>query len=134
MLRIDVHRIVYYEADGNYTYIVTCNKLKSAVCMNLGQMEDVLAQRLKEKKNIFARIGKRYIVNLGYVYKINPLKKQLVLTDFTNFSYQLDISRKMSHHNIVNLLDVGQSDGLRYLVMEYVRGKTLKEIMVQIKI
>ena len=105
MLRIDVHRIVYF---GNYTYIVTCNKLKSAVCMNLGQMEDVLAQRLKEKKNIFARIGKRYIVNLGYVYKINPLKKQLVLTDFTNFSYQLDVSREAL--------------------------KTLKEIMVQIKI
>ena len=76
--------------------------------MNLGQMEDVLAQRLKEKKSIFARIGKRYIVNLNYVYKINPLKKQLVLTDFTNFSYQLDISREAL--------------------------KSLKEIMVQIKI
>lgn len=53
MLRIDVSSIVYFEADGNYTYIVTCNKLKSDVCMNLGQMEDVLAQRLKEKKSIF---------------------------------------------------------------------------------
>lgn len=108
MLRIDVSRIVYFEADGNYTYIVTCNKLKSAVCMNLGQMEDVLAQRLKEKKSIFARIGKKFIVNLGYVYKINPLKKQLVLTDFTNFVYQLDVSKEAL--------------------------KTLKEIMVQIKI
>ena len=108
LIRLDIHKIVYFEGDGNYTYIVTCNKLKSAVCMNLGQMEDVLAQRLKEKKNIFARIGKRYIVNLGYVYKINPLKKQLVLTDFTNFSYQLDVSREAL--------------------------KTLKEIMVQIKI
>ena len=95
LLRIDVPRIVYYEADGNYTYIVTCNKLKSAVCMNLGQMEDILAQRLnKEKKNLFARIGKKYIVNLDFIYKINPLKKQLVLTDFMNFSYQLDISKE----------------------------------------
>ena len=108
MLRIDVSRIVYFEADGNYTYIVTCNKLKSAVCMNLGQMEDVLAQRLKEKKSIFARIGKKFIVNLGFVYKINPLKKQLVLTDFTNFVYQLDVSKEAL--------------------------KSLKEIMVQIKI
>lgn len=108
LLRIDDHRIVYFEADGNYTYIITCNKLKSAVCMNLGQMEDALAQRLKDRKNIFARIGKRYIVNLNYVYKINPLKKQLVLTDFTNFSYQVDVSREAL--------------------------KSLKEIMVQIKI
>ncbi len=108
MLRIDVPRIVYFEADGNYTYIVNCNKLKSAVCMNLGQMEDVLAQRLKEKKNLFARIGKKYIVNLDYVYKINPLKKQLVLTDFNSFSYQLEVSK----------------DAL----------KNLKDMMVQIKI
>ena len=108
MLRIDVSRIVYFEADGNYTYIVTCNKLKSAVCMNLGLMEDVLANRLREKKSIFARIGKKYIVNLNYVYKISPLKKQLVLTDFSNFAYQLEVSR----------------DAL----------KSLKDIMLQIKI
>ena len=62
--------------------------------MNLGQMEEVLAQRLKEKKSLFARIGKKYIVNLGFIYKINPLKKQLVLSDFSNFTYQLEVSRE----------------------------------------
>ncbi|MBQ7455851.1 MAG: Stk1 family PASTA domain-containing Ser/Thr kinase [Clostridia bacterium] len=38
---------------------------------------------------------------------------------------------KMSHHNIVNLLDVGEEEGLRYLVIEYVRGRTLKEIILE---
>ena len=38
---------------------------------------------------------------------------------------------KMSHHNIVNLLDVGEEDGYRYLVIEYMRGRTLKEIIVE---
>lgn len=36
---------------------------------------------------------------------------------------------KMSHHNIVNLLDVGRSESFRYIVMEYVNGKTLKEVI-----
>ena len=36
---------------------------------------------------------------------------------------------KMSHHNIVNLLDVGIEGDLHYLVMEYVQGRTLKEII-----
>ena len=36
---------------------------------------------------------------------------------------------KMSHHNIVNLLDVGEEDGYRYLVIEYMRGRTLKDII-----
>ena len=38
---------------------------------------------------------------------------------------------KMSHHNIVNLLDVGEEDGYRYLVMEYMRGRTLKDIITE---
>ena len=35
----------------------------------------------------------------------------------------------MSHHNIVNLLDVGVEGEYRYLVLEYVSGSTLKEII-----
>ncbi|MBR3109068.1 MAG: protein kinase [Clostridia bacterium] len=38
---------------------------------------------------------------------------------------------RMSHHNIVNLLDVGQAENMRYLVMEYVQGRTLKEVIRQ---
>ena len=37
----------------------------------------------------------------------------------------------MSHHNIVNLLDIGQEGDLRYLVMEYVNGHTLKDVIMQ---
>ncbi len=45
------------------------------------------------------------------------------------FSREAAAASKMSHHNIVNLLDVGVSDGSPYLVMEHVDGKTLKEII-----
>ena len=38
---------------------------------------------------------------------------------------------RMSHHNIVNLLDVGQAENMRYLVMEYVQGRTLKDVIKQ---
>lgn len=36
---------------------------------------------------------------------------------------------KMSHHNIVNLLDVGNEDNYHYLVLEYMRGRTLKAVI-----
>ena len=39
-LRIDISKIVYFEADGNYTNIVLANKLKGVVCMNLAAMKD----------------------------------------------------------------------------------------------
>ncbi len=35
----------------------------------------------------------------------------------------------MSHHNIVNLLDIGDDPTSPYLVFEFVDGKTLKEII-----
>ena len=45
------------------------------------------------------------------------------------FDWEAAAASKMTHHNIVNLLDVGQVDSIRYLVMEYVRGKTLKDVI-----
>ncbi|MBR5430694.1 MAG: protein kinase, partial [Firmicutes bacterium] len=47
------------------------------------------------------------------------------------FEREAMAASKMSHHNIVNLLDVGQDGEMRYLVMEYVRGLTLKDVIRQ---
>ena len=35
----------------------------------------------------------------------------------------------LSHSNIVNVLDVGSQDNMNYIVMEYVSGKTLKDVI-----
>ena len=45
------------------------------------------------------------------------------------FSREAEAAAKMSHDNIVNLLDVGIEGETRYIVMEYVDGKTLKEMI-----
>lgn len=47
------------------------------------------------------------------------------------FDREAQTASKMSHHNIVNLLDIGQEGDLRYLVMEYVNGHTLKDVILQ---
>lgn len=94
LLRIDITKIVYFESDGNYTNIILSNKLRGIVCLNLLQTEKALAERLKEKSRCFARIGKRYIINLNYVYLINTIKQRLVLSDYSTFAFQLEISRE----------------------------------------
>lgn len=93
LLRIDISKIVYFEGDGNYTNIVLSNQLKGVVCMNLAHMQQVLSNRLKEHASVFARVGKKYIINHTYVYQINVLKQKLVLSDGENFVYTLDISK-----------------------------------------
>ena len=41
-----------------------------------------------------ARVGKRHIVNLTYVYQISVLRQKLVLSDGEVFAYQLNISKE----------------------------------------
>lgn len=64
LLRIDIHNIVYLEADGNYTNIVSINNLKGVVCVNLSQMQSMLSEKLQEEASIFARVGKKYIIRV----------------------------------------------------------------------
>lgn len=45
------------------------------------------------------------------------------------FSREAEAAAKMSHENIVNLLDVGIDGDMRYIVMEFVDGRTLKEMI-----
>ena len=43
------------------------------------------------------------------------------------FAREAEAAAKMSHENIVKVIDVGRDGGQRYIVMEYVDGQTLKE-------
>jgi len=45
------------------------------------------------------------------------------------FQREAHAAGRMSHHNIVNLLDVGTEGDFRYLVLEYISGNTLKDII-----
>lgn len=92
--RVDISKIVYFESDGNYTHILLNNKMKTTICINLAQMQEILNKSLQDKATVFARIGKRHIINLTYVYQIAILRQKLVLSDGENFEYHLNISKE----------------------------------------
>lgn len=94
LVRLDCSKIVYMEGDGNYTNIRLVNKQKVAVCMNLSHMQQLISESLREHASNFARIGKRFIVNLNFVYKVQPLLQSLVVTDGVHFTFQLGISKE----------------------------------------
>ncbi len=71
--RLDISKIVYFEADGNYTRFTLANGQKGAVLMNLSSMQSLLSASLKEEASIFARVGISVIVNLNFVYLIGIL-------------------------------------------------------------
>ena len=91
--RVDITKIVCFESDGNYTHIILSNKIKATVCMNLAQMQNIIHESLKEAAVVFARVGRRHIINLSYVYHIALLRQKLTLSDGENFEYQINVSK-----------------------------------------
>ena len=81
---------------------------------------------------------------MALVYKarcqlLNRYVAVKVLRDeFTNdeefikkFRHESQAAASLSHPNIVNIYDVGSEDNIYYIVMEYIKGKTLKEIITE---
>lgn len=94
LVRIDIAQIAFFEGDGNYTYIVTTNKMRTCLTMNLSHIEDALAAQLGEQAKRFMRIGKRYIVNMDFIYQVDIQKQQLTLSDYNRFVFHLAISKE----------------------------------------
>ena len=92
-LKVNLDRVVYFEAEGNYTKIVIANGLSGMVLTSLGRIEELLATRFREDRGRFARIGKRYVINLSYIFRINVLKQELTLSDQKSFSFTVPVSR-----------------------------------------
>lgn len=93
-LRIDFKKIVYFEADGNYTNIQLQNRLRCTAGVNLAAMGSILAEQYGRSVDVFARIGKRYILNLNCIFRINILKHQVVLSDINDNTYTLEVSKE----------------------------------------
>lgn len=94
LLRIRTDKIVYFEGNGNYTTIVAANKLKSNVGLNLGVMEKSLASQLGQEASAFLRVGKRYIINTRYIFRINIQRQTLTLSDAALFAFDLNVSKE----------------------------------------
>ncbi|MFD3156510.1 Stk1 family PASTA domain-containing Ser/Thr kinase [Haloimpatiens sp. FM7330] len=73
--------------------------------------------------------AKCHLLNRYVAVKI--LKKEFVNNkDFVNkFQTEAKAAGSLSDNHIVNIYDVGNQDDINYIVMEYVKGKTLKELI-----
>ncbi|MBP3853830.1 MAG: Stk1 family PASTA domain-containing Ser/Thr kinase, partial [Erysipelotrichaceae bacterium] len=47
------------------------------------------------------------------------------------FQREASAASKLSHPNVVDIYDVGESEGMHYIVMEYIRGRSLKQLIQQ---
>lgn len=94
LIKVKLDKVAYFEADSNYCHVVFINGAKATLLTSLVNIEQLLSERFKGNNPMFVRIGKRYIVNLQYIFQINIPRQRLMLTDFDSSSIiELTISK-----------------------------------------
>ena len=69
---------------------------------------------------------------LNEMVAIKTLKQDMLNQDPTaldRFRSEIRLARKISHRNVVRTHDIGEAAGVYYITMEYVEGKSLKELI-----
>ncbi|MBR5995781.1 MAG: serine/threonine protein kinase [Eubacteriaceae bacterium] len=80
-----------------------------------------------------AKVYKARDIRLERIVAVKVLKEEYADNEqFVNkFMKEAKADAKLAHHNIVGIYDVGEDDGLPYIVMEYINGPTLKEYITE---
>ena len=95
LVRIKPERIVYVVSDGNYSTMVLHDKTEQVFTMNLAHCQQLMEEQLGKDAMTFIRIGKQLIVNRAYIFKINPNKQQLIMSDMdVNIAFDLQASKE----------------------------------------
>ena len=94
LFRISLSQIVYCEAEGNFTKVMLVNGTPCLLGVSLGKMEYLFETHYHPETGVFARIGKRYIINLNYILCINILRHEVQLSDQMRFNYKISISKE----------------------------------------
>lgn len=78
-----------------------------------------------------AEVYKAKCQKLNRYDAVKILKKEFIddINVVEKFTKEATALANLSDNNIVNVLDVGKQDDIHYIVMEYVKGKTLKQII-----
>ena len=96
-------------------------------------------QKINDRYEIIKSIGEGGMANVYLAYDtildrnvaIKVLRGDLANDEkfVRRFQREALSASSLSHPNIVAMYDVGEDDGLYYIVMEYIEGKTLKQLL-----
>ncbi len=70
-------------------------------------------------------------LNREVAIKILRGKLSLDPVQLLRFQREANAASRLNHPNIVEIYDVGEDEGQHYIVMEYIQGKSLKELISQ---
>jgi DNA-binding LytR/AlgR family response regulator len=78
LVRIKIERILYFEAERNYTKLVLTNGIQFVFAVNLGKIEEILEAQIRNYNSVLLRVGKSFIINKNHVLQISLPKSKLI--------------------------------------------------------
>ena len=80
LVRIKIERILYFEAERNYTRLVLTNGIQFVFAVNIGKIEEILEKQIQDYESTLLRVGKSYIINKNHVLQINLPKTNILFS------------------------------------------------------
>lgn len=96
MLFIDLDKMAFAQANGNYTELTYISGQKQMITIGLSKVEEFIrASFAKGSPSPFVRMGRSLIINQSYLYGINILRQKLVLSDFKCHTYAISVPKQL---------------------------------------
>lgn len=81
LLKVHPEDIIYIEADGNYCRMHLRGGFEQQLWFNRQKFISIISSQLRDEKPTFIVVGRSFIINLAYIFRINPVQSELVLFD-----------------------------------------------------
>jgi len=93
LVRIKIERILYFEAERNYTKLVLTNGIQFVFAINLGKIEEILENQIQDYDSTLLRVGKSYIINKNHVLQISLPKTKVLFAAADGKAKELTLPR-----------------------------------------
>lgn len=101
---IDLDRVAYLQACGNYTKLFYASGLEALISVGLSKFEALISAATPTgEKSSFYRLGRSLIINQHYMYHINVLHQRLILMGDGKNTFTLEVPKPILK-NYKNLL------------------------------
>lgn len=84
ILKVQPPDILYIEADGNYCNMHITGGFTQQLWFSRQKFIGIISEQLRNERPVFVTVGRSYIINITYIYLINPVKGELILFDRKN--------------------------------------------------
>jgi len=93
LVRIKIERILYFEAERNYTRLVLTNGIQFVFAVNLGKIEEILENQIQDYTSSLLRVGKSYIINKNHVLQISLPKTKILFASADGKAKELNLPK-----------------------------------------